>query len=241
MIIGGGSTGIELAGEIASAHKEKEVILVHAHKTLLASNSPKKLTNTLKCQLEDVKVKLILGEKIIFPEGGISHGLSSKTLYTDHGTKIESDVQFITTGSKPNSALASTLDASLLEDGTKLVKVTPTLQLDHPDYKHIFAIGDITNIKETKLAFRARLHGDITAKNIKALVTEQKLKMYKPPPEIITVTTSKTTGAELIPIFEGIMGGDFLIRNLKGKNLCVDHFWNELTGTRPLDYSSVCS
>ncbi|CAG8650225.1 6833_t:CDS:2 [Dentiscutata heterogama] len=230
LIIGGGPVGIELAGEIASVYHDKEVTLTHSEDHLLTDKFPKKMTDLLAKQLRELNVKLIFGEKVILPSSGIGDGLSPLTLGTDKGTQIESDVQFVAFGAKPNTEVVKTLDQSLIEQHTTLVKVKPTLQLEHDNYAHIFALGDVTNIKETKLAYRANLHADVVNKNIIALINNNKLVGYSPGAEVMFVPIGKDKGAGLLPI-GNIVVGSFITKNFKGKTLAVDKTWKSLNAT----------
>ncbi|CAG8778520.1 43249_t:CDS:2 [Gigaspora margarita] len=230
LIIGGGPVGIELAGEIASVYQDKEVTLIHSENHLLTDKFPKKLTDSLAKQLKELNVKLIFGEKVILPSSGIGDGLSPLTLETDKGTQIDSDVQFVAFGAKPNTEVIKTLDQSIIEQNTTLVKVKPTLQLEHDDYAHIFALGDITNIKETKLAYRAILHADVISKNIIAFINNKKLAEYSPGPEAMLVPIGKDKGAAVLPIGNMVVGS-FITKNLKGKTLMVDKTWKSLNAT----------
>ena len=96
-----------------------------------------------------------------FSASDIGSGDTTVSLVTDKGTKIESDAQLVATGIHVNSGLAGTLNSELIESGTGLVKVRPTLQLDHEGYEHIFGLGDVTSVKETKMALRAGLQADV--------------------------------------------------------------------------------
>ncbi|CAG8506388.1 1609_t:CDS:2 [Ambispora leptoticha] len=230
LIIGGGAVGIELAGELATVYKEKTITLVHAGETLLHPKFPKKLRDDLYKQLKDLNVNVIFGEKLVLPEGGLGDGVTYKKLQTNKGTTIESDVQFFAIGAKPNTSLVKTLDASLLEEKTNLIKVTPTLQLEHEEFKHMFAVGDVTNIDETKMAYRAGLQAAVVTKNVEALISKKKLTEYQPPSEVIVVTIGKTGGAGLLPMFGGLVVGPFLVKNLKGKDLFLGKYWKQITG-----------
>ncbi|CAG8485906.1 6475_t:CDS:2 [Dentiscutata heterogama] len=230
LIIGGGPVGIELAGEIASVYQDKEVTLIHSENHLLSEKFPKKMTNLLAKQLKELNVKLILGESVNLPSSGIGDGLSPLTLETNKGTQIESDVQFVAFGIKPNTNVIETLDQSLIEENTTRVKVKPTLQLDHDNYAHIFALGDITNINETKLAYRAGLHADVITKNIISHINNKKLVEYKPGPEVMIVPVGKAKGAVLLP-FGNMVVGSFMAKNVKGKTLMVDKMWKTLNAT----------
>ncbi|CAG8636195.1 10743_t:CDS:2 [Ambispora leptoticha] len=230
LIIGGGAVGIELAGELATVYKEKTITLVHAGETLLHPKFPKKLRDDLYKQLKDLNVNIILSEKMVLPEGGLGDGLASQKLQTDKGTTIESDIQFFAIGARPNTSLIKTLDASLLEEKTNLIKVTPTLQLEHEEFKHMFAVGDVTNVDETKLAYRAEQQASVVTKNVEALIAKNNLTEYSSPSEVIIVTIGKTGGAALLPVFGGLVVGPFAVRNYKGKSLLVDRYWKQITG-----------
>ncbi|RHZ59971.1 hypothetical protein Glove_360g151 [Diversispora epigaea] len=229
LIIGGGPVGIELAGEIASTYKNKQVILVSSGSNLLAENSSPKLKQRLVKHLTDLNVRLIFGEKIDI--SNIGDGLSPLNLETNKGTQIESDVQFVAIGAKPNTEIAKTLNESIVEEGTNLIKVKPTLQLNHDEYQHIFAIGDVTNIQETKLGFRAGLQANVAANNIIALINKKKLTEYKPLSEVMFVTVGKTKGSGLLPIFGGMVVGSYMIKTLKGKDFGFPKYWKTLNAT----------
>lgn len=64
-------------------------------------------------------------------------------------------------------------------------------------YENIFAIGEITSLNETKLAFFARtVHAPLVAKNIELLSQGSKqLQVHKPPPVVILVTIGPEDGA----------------------------------------------
>lgn len=72
--------------------------------------------------------------------------------------------QLICTGQKPNTGIIGSLDPTLLvSDGRARVK--RTLQLDSPDYPHIFAVGDsadafgaISSGRNADFQVRLRIH-----------------------------------------------------------------------------------
>ncbi|CAG8709077.1 2091_t:CDS:2 [Racocetra persica] len=96
----------------------------NANKILIIGGDPK-MTDLAK-QLRELNENLIFGEKIIFPSSGIGDAF----------------------GTKPNTKVIETLDKSLIEKDTALVKVKPTLQLDHDNNAHIFVLGDIKILKK---------------------------------------------------------------------------------------------
>lgn len=64
MIIGGGATGVELAGEIRdeTSYDDKSVSLIHSGPALLNYDFGEKIQVNAKAQLEDKNVKLFLGK-----------------------------------------------------------------------------------------------------------------------------------------------------------------------------------
>jgi len=223
----------ELAAEIKTTYKDKKVTVVHPRELLLNDDFPKKFRDQVTARLRALGVNIILNERVQFSDSDIGNGDNNVTLVTDKGTKIESDVQLIATGNHVNSGLAGTLNSQLVESDTGLVKVRSTLQLDHEGYEHIFALGDVTNVKETKMAFRAGFQANVVAKNIVALTNEKKLAEYKPGPPMMFITLGKNGGVGLLPMFGGMLAGNWMVKSLKSKNLFVNKNWKEITGGSP--------
>lgn len=61
-------------------------------------------------------------------------------------------------GNTPNSSVIKTFDPTLVNDAGRVI-LKPTLQFSSADSSldHIFAVGDITNIVETKLWYTAQV------------------------------------------------------------------------------------
>lgn len=140
LIVGGGPTGVELAGEIAVDFPEKKVTLVHKGYRLmefLGMKASKKTLDWLKSRQVEVKLEQTVNLEDV--------GDGSKVYTTSAGETIRADCYFLCVG-KPlasswlkNTVLRDSLDGngSLIVDENLRVK----------GRKNIFAIGDITNIK----------------------------------------------------------------------------------------------
>ena len=63
VIVGGGATGVELAGEICDKYKMKKLVLIHSSQILVADFS-QKFQASLKSGLESLNVELLLEEKV---------------------------------------------------------------------------------------------------------------------------------------------------------------------------------
>ena len=61
-VVGGGPVGIEIAAEIATEMKEKEVTLIHNKKRLCHPDTTDKFIKILDRQLAELGVKVVLGK-----------------------------------------------------------------------------------------------------------------------------------------------------------------------------------
>uniref|UniRef100_A0A175YMJ9 FAD/NAD(P)-binding domain-containing protein n=1 Tax=Daucus carota subsp. sativus TaxID=79200 RepID=A0A175YMJ9_DAUCS len=140
LIVGGGPTGVELAGEIAVDFPEKKVTLVHNGPRLLEMLGPKAAKKTLDW-LTSKKVDVKFNQKVHLSH--IAEG--SKEYATSSGETIIADCHFLCIG-KPLASewLKETVLRDSLDESGRLM-VDANLRLK--GCKNIFAIGDITDLK----------------------------------------------------------------------------------------------
>ncbi|PSS04994.1 Apoptosis-inducing factor like [Actinidia chinensis var. chinensis] len=174
LIVGGGPTGVELAGEVAVDFPDKKVTLVHRGSRLLEFIGHKAGRKALEW-LTSKKVEVILGQSVNL------NSVSDGVYQTSGGETITADCYFNCTG-KPmgsmwlkDTVLKNSLDihGRLMVDANLRVK----------GHKNVFGIGDITDIPEIKQGYLAQRHATVAAKNLKLLMTggdEQKMAVYKP-------------------------------------------------------------
>lgn len=175
LIIGGGPVGVELAGEIAVDFPDKKVVLVHGGSRLIEFLGPKASKKALGWLTKN-NVDVRLNERVKLD----SVSGSSKVYTTTSGETIEADCHFMCAGKKVSSSwMQSTI---LKEDGDEegRLKVDGFLRVE--GHSNIFAVGDITAIKEIKQGFLAQKQAQVLADNIKRLITDPdcKLNIYKP-------------------------------------------------------------
>jgi NADH dehydrogenase FAD-containing subunit len=193
LIVGGGSTGVELAAEIAVDYPTKHVTLVHKGSRLMEFVRPsasRKALDWLKSKKVDVKFNQTVNLELA--ENG--------KYVTSSGESITADTHFLCIG-KPwgsgwlkETILKSKLDhrGSLMVDANMRVK----------GHKNIFAIGDITDVPEMKQGYLCERHAGVVAKNIKLLMSggdESKLAVYKPGADIALVSLGRKDGVAQIP------------------------------------------
>lgn len=138
LIVGGGPTGVELAGEISFAFPDKKLILVHRGPRLLeyiGSKASQMAMNWLTAK----KVDVILDQSI-----NLNH-LNGGIVQTSSGETIKADCHFVCTG-KPIGS--SWLNESILQNSLNIHgKLVVDQNLRIRGHKNIFAVGDITDIK----------------------------------------------------------------------------------------------
>lgn len=177
LIVGGGPVGIEFAGEVKAQYPKKTVTLVHSQKVFLEREGFKaSLGTSLLSQLEKMGVKVVFETRLdttgletgkieeqVFNlgEAGNVKGELSPSLARPRVALIyhsPADFLLIAYGNTPNSSLVQAAFPSVVNE-QKRVAVKPTLQLatDDGSLDHIFAIGDITDVAESKLWAHAQV------------------------------------------------------------------------------------
>jgi apoptosis-inducing factor 2 len=214
LIVGGGPVGLELAGEISSVYPQKRLTLVHGNSELIGAPFNPEFGRRLQGHLERRSVKIILNELIDASDDG------AKRFTTNKGTSVEADLVLRAFGAKPNTNyLRQTLPDVL--DKAGYVKVNTQLQLE--GHANIFAIGDITDIKEPKLALVSAKHAKVVAHNLKALLSLGALKNYKPAKvPIALVPLGPKGGAGHLPFGKGLVVN--FLADIKGKTLMTEQF-----------------
>ncbi|KAL9235880.1 hypothetical protein vseg_010612 [Gypsophila vaccaria] len=212
LIVGGGPTGVELAGEIISEFPDKKITLVNRGSRLLQFIGPKASQKALDWLISK-NVNVLLNQTVSLKP-------SSEGVYeTSDGETVIADAYFNCTG-KPfgSSWIKDTVLKDNL-DGKGTLEVDKYLRV--VGRKNVFAIGDITNVPELKQGFLAMKHAELTAKNLKLLLregNEEKLEAYKPSQPLAFVSLGKKEGVAQINKFT--IGG-CLPGYIKSKDLFV--------------------
>ncbi|XP_031504382.1 uncharacterized protein LOC116266972 [Nymphaea colorata] len=221
LIIGGGPTGVELAGEIASDFPAKQVTLVHKGLRLVEFIGSKASAKTFSW-LTSKNVKVLLNQEITVDQ------LNSKQteFVTTEGTKVQADCWFNCTGKELGS---SWLREGILKDRVnKQGQVMVDEHLRVLGTKTIFAIGDINDTAESKQGYIAQKHAILTAKNIKLLIKggkESHLSSYKPASTMAIVSLGRKEAVAQLPFFTAI---GHIPGMLKSKDLFIGKTRREL-------------
>ncbi|EAU86985.1 hypothetical protein CC1G_08456 [Coprinopsis cinerea okayama7 len=215
VLVGGGSVGLEYAGELRDFYPDAKVTIVHSQKQVLNDAYPDKFRKAVLARFQKEGVEIVLEDAVDQTEP-----VDGK-ITTRKGKSIPADLVLPAWGGRPNTAFIkeSLGDDVLTSSGH--VKVQPTLQL--PGHARIFAVGDIIDWNEQKQAAKAPAHGAIVAANIVTLVSGSgALTEYKGSSEIILVTAGRNGGIAYLGILWGIVLGDWFARMLKSKGLVIE-------------------
>jgi len=182
LIVGGGIVGVELAAEISSSYKNKKIILIHAKSRLMPRENLKS-SKYAENFLKNNNVEIIYEERIIKTD--------DDACITNKGKRICPDLVFMCTGVKPNSEfMIPNFKEKLTDRG--YIKTNEMLQLEN--INNIFIAGDVTNVREEKLAQNAEYHAKVIINNIKNLEKKLPLISYKSKKRLVVISLGKNDG-----------------------------------------------
>jgi NADH dehydrogenase FAD-containing subunit len=178
LVIGAGPVGLELSGEIKAVWPDKHVTIVDQAEQLVPGFLPE-MREDLHRQLDALGVELRLGTTLTAQPPTVPGRAKTFTVDSTSG-EISADIWFRCYGVNVNGDyLSDGLVTARTPQGQ--VRVTETLNVD--GYGHIYALGDITDLAEAKMAGYAMQHAEVVAKNIIAQVQgEQPTAVYRPSP-----------------------------------------------------------
>jgi apoptosis-inducing factor 2 len=164
LILGAGPVGLELAGEIRDAWPDKQITVVAPSTALLPGFLPE-VRDELRRQLDALSIDLRLGATLVTdpPTDPGTAGVFTAT--TTNGDAITADIWFRSYGSN--------LQTGYLADG-KLVTLTAggavpvDAHLSVPGHSHVFAVGDIADLPDAKMATHAQTQAATVVENIRA-------------------------------------------------------------------------
>ena len=229
LILGAGPVGLELAGEIREVWSDKEITVVDPAEQLLPGFRPE-MREDLHRQLAERDVRLRLGTTLTAPPATGPGLAGTFTVATADGDELTADIWFRAHGVRVDSDyLADGRLTARTEDGR--VPVTETLHVR--GHAHVYAVGDLTDLAEAKMAGYAMQHAEVVARNIAAqLRGEEPTAAYRPAPDpMILLPLGMTGGVGQLPSPDGpnVVTAD-TVSAYKGGDLFTGRF-AELFGT----------
>ena len=226
VIVGGGTCGLETAGEIATKFPEVEVTVVTGGDILAAKSSygagkePSAAWKpAVSKALEQLKVKVVTNARVTLPLPGAdkySTVVGAHTVTTSVGD-FRSDCTLVMTGVTARR-LPWMPASSLTEDGfVKLEEGTLNVE-GLPD---VFAIGDCAATLDAKAGYPAKQQAGQVVASIKSLMAGGQRSPYKPMPiTMIILTLGPDNGLAHMPW--GGVWGTWIVNFLKGDYFLSD-------------------
>ncbi|RYV51145.1 FAD-dependent oxidoreductase [Pengzhenrongella frigida] len=202
LLVGAGPVGLELAGELLAAFPALAITIVdQADDVLTTGDYSPELRASVRSQLEARGVVFEFGA----PLGSLPpHDVGvfgPFTVETAAGRSIEAQIWFRCYGNLPaTDYLGSELRVARGWDG----EVAVTTRLTVLGFDRVFAVGDITDIRETKRASAAQAHAKVVAANIRALIEgREPTATYAAAPELIVLPLGPDGGASQLVDADG--------------------------------------
>lgn len=226
LIVGGGPVGVEIAGEITEHHPNKTIHLLESGPRLLRGTSGAAAAHADHV-LRERGVDILLNERLLSatsePYDALAEGGEAET---SKGRRIPYDLLIWCIGGIPNTGYLRKHHSALLNRSGQ-VCVQPTLQVvGHP---RLFALGDITDLKENKMAWHIEGHVHVAKANILSLLggnnTHDSLKCYKPRTRnpMMVVTLGSEAGVMHLPYWGTIRSAHFN-RIVKSNDMLTQKF-----------------
>ncbi|XP_064173069.1 apoptosis-inducing factor 2 [Anguilla rostrata] len=230
VVIGGGSTGVEMAAEIKTDYPDKKVVLVHSHVALADPELLPSVRQQAKEVLLEKGVELVLGQKVSnLSDLELNVTRKNTTVMTDKGTELITDIVISCTGNKINSAAySSSLGGCLAEDGA--LKVNPQLQVE--GFENVYAVGDCADVREPKMAYHAGLHAAVAVTNIINSLSGKAPTSYKPGSVTMLLAMGRNDG---VGQFSGVRLARCLVTQGKSRGLLLWKSWREMGQRAPTE------
>ncbi|WP_062215071.1 NAD(P)/FAD-dependent oxidoreductase [Streptomyces sp. NBRC 109706] len=230
LILGAGPVGLELAGEIKEVWPEKRVTVVDPAEELLPGFGAE-LVADLRRQLDGLGVELRLGAGLREAPGTEPCRAGEFTVTTTTGEEIGADIWFRAHGESVNSGyLADGRLVTRTENG----RVPVTERLNVRGHERVYAVGDLTDVAEAKMAGFAMRHAEVVAENIGAqLRGERPTAEYRPLPHpVVLLPLGTRGGVGQLPSPEGpVTATAEMVAEYKGADLFTARFTEQFGPT----------
>jgi NADH dehydrogenase FAD-containing subunit len=226
LIVGGGPLGVEMAGEIVETWPGRSVTVVESGARILGGTANSASAHATEF-LTQRGVTLLTGERIETPLPANGVSVERGEARTSSGKRIEYDVMLCCIGGHPNTEYLRDHFSDRL-DAEGRVRVTPHLLMEGES--HVFALGDITNLKENKMALHIAGQVGVAEANIRAIASgRMPPKTYKAKTgnRMMAVTLGSRAGVIFAPPF-GTLRSSWLIRKAKAQTMLVPKYRKQL-------------
>ena len=230
MIVGGGTVGIELTGELANAFPGLDITIVESSDQILGTPGyTDALRDEISEQLATLGVRVVTGSELAYLPPQNVGDLGHFMVQTKNGEVIEADLWFQCYGARANTGFLIGSDYESVMNPNGTIRVDATMQVvDHPN---VYAVGDLTDVRESKRADAARQQARVVIANITAQIEgETPDALYEPTKEWVILPLGPNMGASQLLDADGqtrILGAD-QTAEIKGTDLMVSVIRSQL-------------
>lgn len=223
LIVGGGPIGVEIAGEVSAAWPDKTITLIERGERILRGSS-EKLADAAQGVLQARGVTVITGENLA-TQPAVDPFAGGGMVATDKGREIAYDLLIWATGGRPETGFMRTHYAELLDDAGR-IRVDQQLRVK--GLANVFAVGDINDVAENKMAVHILGQAKTAEANIRrALTGNGAFKAYKAKTSnpMMLLALGRETGLSHMPVV-GVVQFGWLNRMIKSRDMLVPRFRN---------------
>lgn len=224
LIVGGGPSAVELVGEIADRYgNSKDITIATAAKGLVDNvtpTPPKKFYNRVNKLVKNAGVKVVTGNKVdVKFDNNVPYLLEQTLSLAGEEQTFDLVIQAV------GFSLNTEIYPAAWKNDRGALKVRPTLQLVGED--NVFALGDLTDLNEIKLAYLAETQAGVVSKNLATLIKNgTSLKEYKvAKTAVMLLPFGRNKG---VTVFSGLVIGNTMTSLGKGKSLFIPRIWGQL-------------
>ncbi|WP_306205216.1 NAD(P)/FAD-dependent oxidoreductase [Actinoplanes sp. RD1] len=220
LIVGAGPVGLELAGEINDAWPDKHVVVVDRNEQLLPFLLPE-VRDDLRTQLDKAGVELRLGAGLASAPPVGPGRAGEFRVATEGGEEITADIWFRTYGLSLNTGWLP--GGELTSRGT----VPVTERLTVRGYDRMYALGDIVDLPDPKMASYAQQQAQTVVANIGAQLAGERPEAVHPvsPHRRMLIPLGTRGGAGQMPAPGGVAPVSVeTVRERKGADLFTAQF-----------------
>lgn len=223
LILGSGPVGLELAGEIKEVWPDKAVTIVSPAGSLLPGFLPD-VRAELHRQLDALGITVLLGTTLTAPPPTVAGQAGSFTALTAAGDEVGADIWF--------RAFGVRIASDYLTDGrltplTAGATVPVTERLTVRGYEHVYALGDLADLPDPKMASYAQVQAEVVAENLRAQLAGEPAQAVhaSTPHRRILLPLGPHRGVGQLPVPGGVAAAtiDAVVRR-KGANLFTARF-----------------
>eukprot|EP01128_Nolandella_sp_AFSM9_P001203 TRINITY_DN11310_c0_g1_i1.p1 TRINITY_DN11310_c0_g1~~TRINITY_DN11310_c0_g1_i1.p1 ORF type:complete len:990 (-),score=133.37 TRINITY_DN11310_c0_g1_i1:84-3053(-) len=176
LIVGGGCVGVELCSNLAEEYPDVKFTLAHETEQLLPI-ADAKAGKVIRKVLMGRGVEVLLNTKVEFEKQEETSVTMLDVTSGKKTTRMFDEVTWCTGGTPNSSFLAKSYQSALDEKG--YIKVDENFRVQ--GFENVFAIGDVTNLPETKSGHRVYVHADYVAHILHDLrYGKRPMSKYKP-------------------------------------------------------------